>query len=173
MGTSNIFALNASSGNQVWNYSANGAGFLPLSLIGDALYFNSLNGAIIALNAANGTQLWSVNADSNGTITVFAVNDGVFYYYLGQTLYALDASSGNSLWNYKTSSVQSFLTVTNNTAFLDARNTVYALNIPQSQTVPEFSSAALILVVAAVVVATFGSIALAAKKLNRISSDSK
>ena len=174
-GASSVFALNASDGDKVWNYSSNDMNFSPLTLTADAVYFSS-NGTINALNAANGMQLWNCSNAYNGPYMPFTINGGMLYYYSGQTLYALNASSGNSLWNYTTPNVQSFLTVANNTAFLDAGNTVYALNLP-TPALPEantsFSSTGLILVLAAVAITTLGLIALAAKKLNRTRSVSK
>lgn len=128
-GTSNVFALNASNGNKIWNYSANDTDFWSLSLIDDVVYFSS-NGTINALNAANGAQLWSYSTYGNGPLTI---NDGVLYFYSGKTLYAVDTSNGNSLWNYTTNSNQSFLTVANSTAFFDAGNTVYALSVPDAE----------------------------------------
>ena len=141
-GTSNVFALNASNGNKVWNYSANDMDFSSLSLIDDVVYFSS-NGTFNALNVANGAQLWSYSTDGNGPFTIndgslsyygystdATINDGVLYYYSGKTLYALDTSNGNSLWNYTTASNRSFLTVANSTAYFDAGNTVYALSVP-------------------------------------------
>ena len=125
-GTSNVFALNATDGNKVWNYSANDTALVYLGLIDDVAYFSS-NDTFYASNAANGAQLWSQNTGGYGSYTI---NDGVLYYYSVETLYALDTSNGNSLWNYTTASNRSFLTVANGVAFFRVGNTVYALSVP-------------------------------------------
>jgi outer membrane protein assembly factor BamB len=149
-GTSNVFALNASNGNKVWNYSANEVDFSSLTLIDDVVCFSS-NGTFNALNAADGTKLWSYSTDGNGHPLIIdnifpnyygyttdaTINDGILYYYSGKTLHALDTSNGNSLWNYTTDSNRSFLTVANNTAYFNAGNTVYALSGPTIVHSPE------------------------------------
>ena len=123
-GASNVFAINASNGNKVWNYSANDMDFSALSVIGDVVYFSSSNGTLHALNATNGAQLWSNPLSDSQS---FTIHNGAFYYHCDNTLFALDASNGNTLWTYTTASNMSFLTVLGSTMFFAANNTVYAI----------------------------------------------
>jgi outer membrane protein assembly factor BamB len=140
-GTSNVFAINASSGNKIWSYSSNTS--THLRLIGGIVYFNS-NGTLNALDASDGEQLWSISLNGNGPLIIddnkvnyssydanAIISDGVLYYYLDQTLFAVDSWNGNSLWNYTTANNRSFLKVSDSTAYFAAGNTVYALSVPQ------------------------------------------
>jgi outer membrane protein assembly factor BamB len=146
----NIYAFDASSRNKVWSFSANETIISSLSLVDNVIYFCT-NGTLNALNPSNGARLWNCSIDYNKGFMIIdftspyyflyhtnaTVNDGVLYYFSGKTLYALDTSNGNSLWNYTTDSNRSFLTVTNNTAYFCAGNTVYALSVPTVVHSPE------------------------------------
>ena len=105
-GTSTVFALNASNGDKIWNYSANDTDFWSFSLVDGVAFFGNSNGTINALNALNGEQLWNSTTLGDGR---FTIDDGVLYYYSGNTFHALDASNGNSLLSYITVSNLSFL----------------------------------------------------------------
>jgi len=138
----NIYALDGSSGNQMWNFSANETIISSLSLIDNVIYFCT-NGTLNALNPANGAQLWSCNTEGGAPLVIYdgrvfrfnyieasaVINEGAIYYYSGKMLFAVDASNGKSLWNYTAASNWLFLTVANDTVFFSADNTVYALSV--------------------------------------------
>ena len=140
-GNSNVFAIDASSGNKIWSHSSNTSTYLRL--IDGIVYFNS-NGTLNALDASDSEKLWSYSLNGNGPLIIdddkvnysslganATINDGVLYYYLNQTLFAVDSWSGNNLWNYTTANNRSFLKVVDSTAYFAAGHTVYALSVPQ------------------------------------------
>ena len=170
LGVSNVYALNASNGNRIWNFSGNDKDYRTISFVGDIAFFCS-NDTLYALNAKKGLQLWSLSTGESGT-GICVVNGDALYYYSGSTLYDLDSANGMSYWNY-TNNEESFLAVEGGVAFFYAGNSVYGLGLPgspsassnasmspnptPSPSVPELQSNFLIILIVASIAAVFCS----------------
>ena len=108
-----LYCLDASTGAQVWNYSAYLNGFAVADgyvFVGAASQRSSfsLQGVISCLNAYTGVQLWNYSDGSSFTTPI--VNDGLVYaggfnytYTTGVNIgfvYAFNALTGEKLWSY-------------------------------------------------------------------------
>jgi len=104
---SDVIALNATSGVQIWNYSITPVFPVYSSPAVDngVVYVGSMNSNVYALNATNGAQIWSYN--TRGPVASSpAVVGGVVYIGSGggiSYIYALNATNGAKLWSYPTS----------------------------------------------------------------------
>jgi outer membrane protein assembly factor BamB len=106
-----IYALNATTGVQVWNFIAPGEGnFHSTPAIDDEIVYvgyepdNPSSGlsTIYALNLNNGTLLWNATT-SNGVISAISVvNDKVLFGDLDGTIYGLDKGNGSINWTKAT-----------------------------------------------------------------------
>lgn len=98
----NLYALNATDGIKLWNYSTGGSVASSPAVANGIVYVGSLGGGFYALNATNGEKIWSFTTDwifSSPTIV-----DGVVYFAGAHTIYAFNANSGLMLWNTSISS---------------------------------------------------------------------
>ena len=108
-----IFALNASTGSVIWNYTANALIRSSPTIEGDTLYINSNDGNIIALNAATSQKIWNYTTGPWGSwdLSSPAVSNGmVFVGSYDGVVYALNAATGNKIWNY---TVDKYTTINN------------------------------------------------------------
>ncbi|MGB7900916.1 MAG: PQQ-binding-like beta-propeller repeat protein [Halobacteriota archaeon] len=103
----NVYALNATTGEKLWNYTTGGAVGDP-AVVNGVVYVAS-DDNIYAINATTGTQLW--NYTTLGAASDPAVVNGIVYvsaYVPGEnqwvngTVYAINATTGTQLWNYTT-----------------------------------------------------------------------
>lgn len=127
----NLYALNATTGANLWNYSTNGAVDSSPAVIDGAVYFGSLGGNVDALNASNGSLLWSY--DIGPVYSSPDVINGVVYIAADSTVYAFNALNGVKLWNNTISSaywaIESSPAVANGVLFIGSNNhNLYALN---------------------------------------------
>jgi outer membrane protein assembly factor BamB len=94
----NLYALNATDGIKLWNYSTGGSVASSPAVANGIVYVGSLGGGFYALNATNGEKIWSFTTDRiNSSPTIV---DGVVYFAGSHTVYAFNANSGLMLWNY-------------------------------------------------------------------------
>ena len=94
----NLYALNATDGIKLWNYSTGGAVDSSPAVANGIVYVGSIGGDFNALNATNGEKIWSFTTDwINSSPTIV---DGVVYFAGSHTVYAFNANSGLMLWNY-------------------------------------------------------------------------
>ena len=103
-GDNNVYALNATTGTQIWNYTTNGpVNWASPAVAGGLTYVGSNDQNVYALNATTGAKVW--NYTTNGAVySSPAVVDGVVYE--GSTdgkVYALNATTGAEVWNHTTS----------------------------------------------------------------------
>lgn len=94
-----VYALNASNGDIIWNYTMGGSPSTP-AVAGGVVYVSSYDGWVYALSAATGELVWKYKAaeyvDSPPTIS-----DGRVYVGSGRSVfYALDASTGRRIWYF-------------------------------------------------------------------------
>ncbi len=131
----NVYALNATSGAQLWNYTIGGQVRSSPAVVGGVVYVGSFSSgvnALYALNATSGAQLWNYTTGFYVESSP-AVVGGVVYGGSNDTkVYALDATNGAQLWNYTTGpggEVYSSPAVFNGTVYIGSLdNHVYALD---------------------------------------------
>jgi uncharacterized repeat protein (TIGR01451 family) len=112
-----VYALNASTGAQLWSYFAEGVQSSP-AVVNGVIYFGSDNGAVYALNANTGALRWSYMTDGPVQSSPAVVN-GVVYIGSGDdNVYALNASTGASLWSVSVGAVSSSPAVANGVVYV-------------------------------------------------------
>jgi outer membrane protein assembly factor BamB len=124
-----VYALNATTGSQVWNYTTGGGVTSSPAISEGTVYVGSDDGNVYALNATNGARIW--NYTTGGGESSPAVAGGRVYVgsWDNQT-YCLDTSTGTLVWNYTTGSyVFSSPAVVNGTVYIGSQDhNVYALD---------------------------------------------
>ena len=147
-----VYALNATTGTQLWNYQsyvfqAYASVQSSPAVANGIVYIGSGDEEVHALNASSGAQLWAFTTGEavtsspavvNGVVYVCStVNGGVINYgsYFNQAVYALNATSGDELWSYtpNTSSLNTNLApsspaVVGGVVYFGFGDNVYALN---------------------------------------------
>lgn len=127
---SNVYALDAVTGNLKWNYTTENSIESSPAVSGSVVYIGSHDG-LYALDAATGNLNWKYNTgDEVGSSPT--VTGGIVY--VGSrdgNVYALDETTGNLNWKYKTGGfVDSSPAVSNGMVYIGSRdNNVYALDI--------------------------------------------
>jgi outer membrane protein assembly factor BamB len=93
-----LYALNASTGAQVWDYQP--VAWLPTSpVVWDGeVYVGDSTGCVTALDATSGDQLWSVDVCNYGVSNLCVVNGTVYVGTQTETVQALDALTGRTVW---------------------------------------------------------------------------
>ena len=98
----NIYALNAITGTQLWNYTIDG-GISSPAVVGEVVYIGSWDN-VYALKATDSAKLWDftllngTGADVESSPTV--VGDVVYIGADEGGVYALNATSGAQIWHY-------------------------------------------------------------------------
>jgi outer membrane protein assembly factor BamB len=130
-GDNNVYALNAMTGTQVWNYTTSSpVNWASPAVAGGVVYVGSNDGKVYALNATTGTKMWDYTT-SGAVYSSPAVVGGVVYE--GSTdgkVYALNATTGTQVWSYTTDSeVWSSPAVAGGVVYVGSNDgKVYALN---------------------------------------------
>ncbi|HJH32187.1 MAG TPA: hypothetical protein C5S50_08455 [Methanosarcinaceae archaeon] len=98
-----VFALNASNGEEIWNYSINSISGLSetSSFIYNDLVYYGLKDKIVARTLNTGRPIWSSNVSWPH---IYAVVDGKVFASAGSDVVALDAYNGSSIWKCQGSS---------------------------------------------------------------------
>jgi len=98
-----VFALNASNGEEIWNYSINGVSSLygKTPFIDNDLVYFGLEDKIVARTLGTGRTIW--NADVSWP-HIYAVGDGKVFASAGSDVVALDAYDGSLVWKSQGSS---------------------------------------------------------------------
>jgi len=98
-----VFALNASNGEEIWNYSINMdsglSGRTPF-IYNDLVYFG-LDDEIVTRSLGTGRPIWSSDVSYP---QVYAVTDGKVFASAGSDVVALDAYDGSLVWRCQGSS---------------------------------------------------------------------
>jgi outer membrane protein assembly factor BamB len=94
-----FYALDASTGELLWNYPATPNQATALAVANGVVYFSSMepDRYLYALNASTGALLWKRAENLSGTPTVA---NGVVYITESCNLEALNAATGALLWTY-------------------------------------------------------------------------
>lgn len=145
----NVYALNATNGNELWNYTTGAAiYFSSPAVLNGVVYIGSLDDKVYALNATNGIQIW--NYSTSGEVESSPALVGGLLYIGSEdgNVYALNASSGAELWSYRTplipqrqlyagNEVDSSPAVVNGVVYVGSNDgQVYALGSPTSPPSP-------------------------------------
>jgi len=92
-----VFALNASNGEEIWNYSINSVSRLQEKtpfIYNDLAYFG-LEDKIVARSLSTGRPIWSTDVTWPH---IYAVSDGKVFASEGLDVVALDAYDGSLVW---------------------------------------------------------------------------
>ena len=65
----NIYALNATTGSKIWNYTIGPVETSSPAVANGIVYIGDLNGDVYALNATTGDKIWSYNLGNSCTPT--------------------------------------------------------------------------------------------------------
>lgn len=117
----NVYALNASTGAQLWKYTTDGASGASPAVANGLVYAASQGKTLFALNAATGALVWKYNAQSYFGSPVVA--DGIVYFASDvlNAVVAVDAATGTFLWQYQAPfAVTSTVAVANGVVYADA-----------------------------------------------------
>ncbi|MCL5011399.1 MAG: PQQ-binding-like beta-propeller repeat protein, partial [Candidatus Marsarchaeota archaeon] len=100
----NVYALNESTGGEIWNYSTGSSIYSSPAVADGMVFIGSLDNNTYALNERTGSKIWNYST-GNQILSSPAVADGmVFIGSYDHNVYALNESTGGEIWNYTTSS---------------------------------------------------------------------
>ena len=85
----NIYALNASDGAKLWNYTTGGTVYSAPAIVDGVVYVGSADTSIYALNVTSGTKLWSYTTNGYVESSPAVVNGVVYVGSLDGNIYAL------------------------------------------------------------------------------------
>jgi outer membrane protein assembly factor BamB len=96
-----VYALNASNGNKIWNFTTELALESSPAVANGIVYVGSVDGYVYALAAVTGGLVWKHQVDWYFILTSSAVSQGILY--AGSSYFfkfsALNASTGNIVWS--------------------------------------------------------------------------
>jgi outer membrane protein assembly factor BamB len=126
----NVYALNASTGAFVWNYTTGGVVFSSPAVVGGVVYVGSEDNYVYALNAMTGALVWKYATHDVVDSSPAVVNGAVYVGSEDGNVYCLDASTGVKVWNYTTGgAVDSSPAVVGGVVYIGSDDeNVYALN---------------------------------------------
>jgi outer membrane protein assembly factor BamB len=90
-----IYALRASDGSLIWNYSTGMFHSNPV-VVQDLLFIGGAS--LHALSATNGHSIWNYTAEDGALYSPFIANGVVYVGSSDWNIYALDASTGDKIW---------------------------------------------------------------------------
>lgn len=126
----NLYALNASTGEQLWIYTTGGEVRSSPAVSGGVVYIGSYDSSVHAVNASTGERIWRYRTNWE-VFSSPAVSGGVVYVGSRDNyVYALNASTGNLIWKYPTlGNVRSSPAVSGGVVYVGAKDGyLYALN---------------------------------------------
>ncbi len=95
-----ILAINATSGDTIWEHKTNGFVNSSPSVAGDLVFVGSTDAFMRALDRKSGHLEWKFKANGPITSSPIIVNGFVFFGTHANLMYALDATTGEELWSY-------------------------------------------------------------------------
>jgi outer membrane protein assembly factor BamB len=126
----NIYALDAGSGNKIWNNYQNVNNLLQtMDIDHDILYFIASDYRVTSVNALTGSFIWK--SDPSLVFVAGPVVSGNLAYASGydSNVYALDISTGHVIWKTKTGFLNATPVVANGVVYIAATNdSLYALD---------------------------------------------
>ena len=131
------YALNATTGEQIWNYTYINSSISKQALSNNILYINTDNNGTYALNATTGEQIWNYSIKNHAIYNSPIIFENTVYVAtlngVDSVILALNATTGEQIWNY--TPVDEFRysspAIANNILYIGSRrsNKTYALNI--------------------------------------------
>ena len=99
-----VYALNASTGEQIWKFSADDRIWATPTIANGIIYIGSVsvNGTVYALNATTGAQIWKFSTGESMWSSAAVVGNIVYFGSNDNNVYAVDAHTGRKIWNYTT-----------------------------------------------------------------------
>ncbi len=100
-----IYAFNAGTGQQIWNYPTGKIGFSStVAVVNGKLYTGADDGNVYCLDATSGTKLWQASAGGVSSPGNSPTVTGNKVYVAGgdRKLYCFDALNGASIWTFNT-----------------------------------------------------------------------
>jgi eukaryotic-like serine/threonine-protein kinase len=124
-----IYALDAHTGEKIWNYSTDGS-IHSSPAISENKLFIGVGSNVCAFDAMTGLQLWSFQTDGGVESSPAVADEVVYVGSFDNNIYALNASTGIKIWNYSTQDlVQSSPAVFMGTVYVGSDDgNIYALN---------------------------------------------
>jgi outer membrane protein assembly factor BamB len=93
-----MYALNASSGAQLWNSTTDGSSVSSPAVVDGVVYFRTWHGRDYALDAVTGEEIWNFSAGRSYSSP--AVVNGIYYACAYGNVTALNALTGSVIWSY-------------------------------------------------------------------------
>lgn len=128
--TGEIFALNATNGNQIWNLTTGHTIYRSSPCVANGVAYIGSFGVqgVYALNAAKGDQLWLFNTwfdkgRNRGIMSSPTIAQDILYFTSdGGSLYAVNAKSGEQVWavHFANNGVSSSPAVVNGVVYVGA-----------------------------------------------------
>ena len=135
-----VYALNATTGKQIWNHTTGGGVLSSPAVTGGIVYVGSFDDNIYALYATNGTKKWNFTTGSKVWSSPAVVGGVVYIGSEDNNVYAINATNGTKIWNYTTGGpIVSSPAVVGGVVYIGSEdNRTYALNattatIPKSK----------------------------------------
>jgi outer membrane protein assembly factor BamB len=150
----NTYALNATTGVQVWNYTTGGPiQWSSPAVASGVVYVGSTDGKVYALNATTGILVWNYTTCSSVLSSPIVAVGVVYVGSEDKNVYALNATTGTQIWNYTTdSSVWSSPTVADGKVFVGSWDSnVYALNASTGNKIWKYTTSGVVVSSPAVV----------------------
>jgi outer membrane protein assembly factor BamB len=99
-----VYALNATTGAKVWNYTTGGSVQSSPAVANGVVYVGCDDGNVYALNATTGANVWNYTTGISVYSSPAVANGVVYVGSFDNNVYAINASNGSKLWNYTTGS---------------------------------------------------------------------
>lgn len=127
-GASELLALNASTGERVWNASLNGDPSTP-AVRGNTLFVGSSKGTVYGINMTNGAELWNKTVSTAMLAPVLAFNQSVITSAKNGIVRVFDVW-GTELWNVtNVTGVAGPATGSGQTVLVPVNDTLFAYNV--------------------------------------------
>jgi outer membrane protein assembly factor BamB len=95
-----IYALDAATGDKLWDFSTGDKVWAAGAVDGDTLYIGSFDDKLYALNTADGSEKWSYTTGGAIMATPLVENGTVYIGSFDRNLYALGANDGSLKWKF-------------------------------------------------------------------------
>jgi outer membrane protein assembly factor BamB len=127
----NLYALNAKSGDFLWKAPTKAGICSSPTLVGDLVVVGSEDGYVYAFDARRGTTAWTYRTGSPVRSSPKVYKDLLFIGSDDQNIYALQAETGQIVWKYRTwNHVRSSASVANGLVMIGSSDgNLYALDI--------------------------------------------
>ena len=97
-----VYALDATTGDRVWQFENGGEIWSTPAMDGDTLYIGSFDEGLYAIDATTGEEKWAEPFETRGPIitTPLVYNDIVYIGSFDRHFYAIDVTNGQLIWQF-------------------------------------------------------------------------